>query len=91
MLYSEACALAAKDPKAARASLAEAVELGFDDFKLLKTNKELEPLRKTDGFDQFIAKQEALAAKKADDSSKADAPKAEAGAADEAPAEAADK
>ncbi|MCK0518421.1 30S ribosomal protein S16 [Williamsia sp. DF01-3] len=31
------------------------------------------------------------AAKKADDSSKADAPKAEAGAADEAPAEAADK
>ncbi len=66
VFYNEACALAAKDQKAALASLSEAVGLGFNDFKQMKTDKDLDPLRKTKGFDQFIAKQEAVAAKKAD-------------------------
>ena len=49
------------------ASLAEAVELGFNDFKLLKTDKDLDPLRKAGGFDKFVAQQEAVGAKKADE------------------------
>ncbi|MED5401681.1 MAG: TlpA disulfide reductase family protein [Planctomycetota bacterium] len=67
VFYNEACALAAKDAKKARASLTTAVDLGFNDFKQIKTDKDLAPLRKTAGFDQFVAKQEALAAKKADE------------------------
>ncbi len=67
VFYSEACALAAKDPKKARAALMTAVDLGFNDFKQIKADKDLAPLRKTAGFDQFVAKQEALAAKKADE------------------------
>ena len=67
VFYNEACALAAKDTKKARASLTTAVDLGFNDFKQIKTDKDLAPLRKTAGFDQFVAKQEALAAKKADE------------------------
>ena len=67
VLYNEACALAAKDPKAARASLTEAIELGFDDFRQIKADTDLEPLRKTPGFQEFIDKQQALAAKKADE------------------------
>ncbi len=66
VFYNEACALAAKDQKAAQASLTEAVGLGFNDFKLMKTDKDLEPLRKNKGFTEFIAKQEAVATKKAD-------------------------
>jgi len=66
VFYNEACALAAKDQKAAQASLTEAVGLGFKDFKLMKTDKDLEPLRKNKGFEEFIAKQEVAAAKKAD-------------------------
>ncbi len=67
VLYNEACALAAKDTKTARASLTEAIELGFDDFKQIKTDADLEPLRKTPGFQEFIDTQQALAAKKADE------------------------
>ena len=67
VFYNEACALASKDVKKARASLAEAVELGFNDFKLLKTDKDLDPLRKAGGFDKFVAQQEAAGAKKADE------------------------
>ncbi|GIT28648.1 MAG: hypothetical protein Ct9H300mP1_06940 [Planctomycetaceae bacterium] len=52
VFYNEACALASKDVKKARASLAEAVELGFNDFKLLKTDKDLDPLRKAGGIRQ---------------------------------------
>ena len=66
VFYNEACALASKDTKAAQASLTEAVELGFTDFKLMKTDKDLEPLRKAGGFDKFVAQQEAVGAKKAD-------------------------
>lgn len=67
VLFNEACALAAKDLKTARASLTEAIELGFDDFKQIRTDTDLEPLRKTPGFLEFIDKQQALAAKKADE------------------------
>jgi thiol-disulfide isomerase/thioredoxin len=67
VLYNEACTLAANDLKAARASLTEAIELGFDDFKKIKTDTDLEPLRKAPGFQEFIDKQQALAAKKADE------------------------
>ena len=67
VFYNEACALASKDTKKAQASLVEAVELGFNDFKLLKTDKDLEPLRKAGGFDKFVAQQEAVGAKKADE------------------------
>ena len=67
VFYNEACALASKDTKKARASLVEAVELGFNDFKLLKTDKDLEPLRKAGGFDKFVAQQEAVGARKADE------------------------
>jgi thiol-disulfide isomerase/thioredoxin len=67
VFYNEACALASKDVKKARASLVAAVELGFNEFKLLKTDKDLDPLRKAGGFDKFVAQQEAVGAKKADE------------------------
>jgi thiol-disulfide isomerase/thioredoxin len=67
VLYNEACALAAKDLKTARTSLTEAIELGYDDFKQIRTDTDLEPLRKTPGFLEFIDKKQALAAKKADE------------------------
>ncbi|MEC7556961.1 MAG: hypothetical protein VYA32_07280, partial [Planctomycetota bacterium] len=43
VFYNEACALAAKDAKKARASLTTAVDLGFNDFKQIKTDKDLAP------------------------------------------------
>ncbi|MDP7277759.1 MAG: TlpA disulfide reductase family protein [Planctomycetaceae bacterium] len=64
VFYNEACALAGKDAKAARASLTEAFEMGFDDFELLADDKDLEPLRKDPGFVKFVTAQKTVAGKR---------------------------
>ncbi len=64
VFYNEACALAAKDAKTAKASLTEAFEMGFDDFELLTDDKDLEPLRKDPGFAKFVTTQKTVAVKR---------------------------